>query len=140
MINVFSTRSYISKPSLIPVNSLPSRIITYYRKLKDRCKGEATALGRSISVIKAIIIAIIYSDIRSCKILISYYRNRGGSRGRVGSIRYSIILLCILLAKDFYISEPSAFLLVFRGIVPILLTFLLLLFSSLSRPSELLRY
>jgi len=138
VINIFSIRSYISKPSLIPVNSLPSRIITCYKRLKDRYEGEATVLGKSISVIKATIIAIVYSDIRSCKISISYYRNRGGSRGRVRSIYYSIILLRILLARDFYISEPSAFLLVFRGIVPILLTFLLLLFSSSSRPYDLL--
>ena len=132
------TRSYISKPSLIPVNSLPSRIITYYRRLKDKYEGEAIALSKSISVIKATIIAIVYLDIRSCEILISYYRNRGSSRGRVRSIRYSIILLYILLARDFYISEPLAFLLVFRGIVLILLTFLLLLFSSSSRPYNLL--
>jgi hypothetical protein len=97
------------------------------------------ALSRFIGVIKAAIIAIVYSDMCSCEISISCYRNRGGSRGRVGSICYSIILLYILLARDFYISEPLAFLLVFRGVVPILLTFLLLLFSSLSRPSELLR-
>jgi hypothetical protein len=128
------------KPSLIPVNSLPSRIITCCRRLKDRCEGEAIVLGRSISVIKATIIAIIYLDVYSCEISISYYRNRGGSQDKVGSIRYSIILLYILLARDFYISEPLAFLLVFRGIVLILLTFLLLLFSSLSRPSKLLRY
>jgi hypothetical protein len=91
-------------------------------------------------VIKANIIAIIYLDIYSYEISISYYRNRGGSRGRVYSIHYSVILLCILLARGFGILEPSAFLLVFRGIVPILLAFLLLLFSLLSRPSELLRY
>jgi hypothetical protein len=97
-------------------------------------------LGRSISVIKANIIAIIYLDICLYEILISYYRNRGGSRGRVYSVRYSIILLYILLAKGFSILEPSAFLLVFRSIVPILLAFLLLLFSLLSRPSKLLRY
>jgi hypothetical protein len=97
-------------------------------------------LGRSISVIKAAVIAIIYLDVYSCEILISYYRNRGGSWGGVGSIRCSIILLCILLAGDFCILEPLAFLLVFRGMVPVLLTFLLLLFGLLSRPSELLRY
>jgi hypothetical protein len=97
-------------------------------------------LGRSISVIKANVIAIIYLDIYSCEILISRYRNRGGSRGRVYSVYYSVILLYILLAKGFSILEPFAFLLVFRGIVPILLAFLLLLFSLLSRPSKLLRY
>jgi hypothetical protein len=77
---------------------------------------------------------------RSYKISISRYRNRGGSRGRVYSIRYSIILLHILLARGFGILEPSAFLLVFGGIVPALLAFLLLLFGLLSRPSELLYY
>jgi hypothetical protein len=77
---------------------------------------------------------------RLYKILISYYRNRGGSWGRVYSIHYSVILLYILLARGFSILEPSAFLLVFGGMVPILLAFLLLLFSSLSRPSKLLRY
>jgi hypothetical protein len=98
------------------------------------------ALGRSIGAIKANIIAIIYLDIYSCEISISYYRNGRGSRGRVYSIRYSVILLRILLAGGFGILEPSAFLLVFGGIVPILLAFLLLLFSSLSGPSKLLRY
>jgi hypothetical protein len=140
VIGVFSTRSYISNPSLTPVNSLPSRVITCSRRFKDRCEGEATALGRSISAIKANIIAIIYSDMCSCEISISYYRNERSSRGRVYSIYYSIILLCILLARGFDILEPSAFLLVFRGVVPVLLAFLLLLFSLLSRPSELLRY
>ena len=73
-------------------------------------------------------------------ISISRYRNRGGSRGRVYSVYYSIILLYILLAKGFSISESSTFLLVFRGIVPAPLAFLLLLFGLLSKPSELLRY
>jgi hypothetical protein len=91
-------------------------------------------------VIKANIIAIIYLDMCSCEISISYYRNRRGSRGRVYSIRYSVILLRILLARGFSILEPSAFLLVFGGVVPILLAFLLLLFGLLSRPSKLLRY
>jgi uncharacterized membrane protein YozB (DUF420 family) len=91
-------------------------------------------------VIKANIIAIIYLDMYLYEISISYYRNRRGSQGRVYSIYYSIILLYILLAGGFGILEPSAFLLVFRGIVPILLAFLLLLFGSLSGPSELLRY
>jgi hypothetical protein len=94
----------------------------------------------SISVIKANIIAIIYLDIYLYEILISRYRNRRGSRGKVYSVRYSIILLYILLARGFSILEPSAFLLVFRGIVPIPLAFLLLLFDSLSSPSKLLRY
>jgi hypothetical protein len=138
MINVFSTRSYISKPSLILVNSLLSWIITYYRRLKDKYEGEAIVLGKSISAIKATITVIVYLDVYSCEILISYYRNRGGSRGGVYSIRYFIILLYILLARDFCISEPLAFLLVFRGIVPILLTVLLLLFSLSSRPCDLL--
>jgi hypothetical protein len=74
------------------------------------------------------------------EISISYSRNKGDSRGKVYSIYYFIVLLYILLAKGFGISEPLAFLLVFRGIVPILLAFLLLLFRLLSRPSELLRY
>jgi hypothetical protein len=91
-------------------------------------------------VIKANIIAIIYSDVRSCEILISYYRNRGGSRGRVYSVHYSVILLRILLARGFGILEPFAFLLVFGGVVPAPLAFLLLLFGSLSGPSKLLRY
>jgi hypothetical protein len=77
---------------------------------------------------------------RSCEILISHYRNRGGSRGKVYSVHYSIILLYILLARGFGILEPSAFLLVFRGMVPISLAFLLLLFGLLSGPSKLLRY
>jgi hypothetical protein len=77
---------------------------------------------------------------RSCEILISRYRNRRDSRGKVYSVHYSVILLRILLARGFGILEPSAFLLVFRGIVPISLAFLLLLFGSLSGPSELLRY
>ena len=140
IISVFSTRSHISNPSLTPVNSPPSRVITYSKRFKDKCKGEVTALGRSISAIKANIIAIIYLDIYLCEISISYYRNRGGSRGRVYSVHYSVILLRVLLARGFSISESSTFLLVFRGMVPILLAFLLLLFSSLSRPSELLRY
>jgi hypothetical protein len=97
-------------------------------------------LGRFISAIKANIIAIIYLDMRSYKILISHYRNKRDSRGKVYSVYYSVILLCILLAGGFSILEPSAFLLVFRGIVPIPLAFLLLLFSLLSRPSKLLRY
>jgi hypothetical protein len=77
---------------------------------------------------------------RLYEISISRYRNRGGSQGRVYSVRYSIILLRILLARGFGILEPSAFLLVFRGMVSTLLAFLLLLFSLLSRPSELLHY
>jgi hypothetical protein len=77
---------------------------------------------------------------RLYKISISRYRNRGGSWGRVYSVHYSVILLYILLARGFGILEPSAFLLVFGGVIPAPLAFLLLLFSSLSGPSELLRY